>query len=169
MTRTILLERLRDETELAIKNLKLPVVQQQSDNVKPSDRSPSVYLMRLPERKATEKKAPFILHQIVTGKDWQPSGERARSTAVVRSVFCVYHKNDQEGALSLLALMEKLRIHIMEKCVIGEQFQLLLEDGLDFIIYPDNEDTPSYFLGEMISSWVLPRVERKVDFNGSKY
>lgn len=36
-----------------------------------------------------------------------------------------------------------------------------LEAGLETIVYPD--DTAPYFVGEMISTWMLPPVEREVN------
>ena len=103
--------------------------------------------------------------QIITGKDSQPAGERESGTAVVRSIFCVYNEDEQEGSLSLLGLMERLRIALLKSVVIGGQFQLDLKVGLDSLIY--TEDTSPYFAGEMMSTWLLPGVQRDVDlFNG---
>ena len=45
--------------------------------------------------------------------------------------------------------------------VIGGQFTLDLEAGLETLVYPD--DTAPYFVGEMISTWKLPLVEREVN------
>ena len=60
----------------------------------------------------------------------------------------------------LVNLMERLRISLLRKVVIGGQFQLDLEAGLETLIYPD--DTAPYYAGEMISTWKLPSVEREV-------
>ena len=61
----------------------------------------------------------------------------------------------------LLNLMERLRIALLRKGVIGDQFQLDRSAGLECIIYPD--DTAPYFAGEMSTVWRMPAVEREVD------
>ena len=60
----------------------------------------------------------------------------------------------------LLNLMERLRIAILKKVVIGEQFEIDLEAGLECLVYPD--DTAPYFLGEMVSTWKMPTIKREV-------
>jgi len=163
MTRVELIKQLKVFTEAAVKDMILPVRRQEEDKEPPPPRAAEVFLMRLKKSTSAKKAAPYIIHQIITGKDVQPEGERASALAVVRSIFCVYHEDEQEGALSLLGLMERLRIDLLKEIVIADQFQLNLNgDGLEMLIYPD--DTAPYYAGEMISTWHLPGVERKVDF-----
>ena len=87
--------------------------------------------------------------------------EQSFRPAKVRSICCVYNDDEQEGGLMLLNLMERLRIAMLRQVVIGGQFTLDLEAGLETIVYPD--DTAPYFVGEMISTWMLPPVEREVN------
>lgn len=138
----------------------MPVAMQKGDTEQPAPRAAEVYRTRLPDSTSAKKKAPYILHQIITGKDVQPSGEKEQSSATVRTIFCVYSSDEQEGGLMLLNLMERLRIALLEQVVIGKQFQLDLEAGLESLVYP--EDTAPYFAGEMVSTWSLPAIERKV-------
>ncbi|WP_050697997.1 hypothetical protein [Anaeromassilibacillus senegalensis] len=159
MTRTILLECLRDETMEAVHDIIMPVSMQKGD-VDQAYRPADTYLARLPDSSAAKKKVPYILHQIITGKDAQTSGQKVLSTATVRTIFCVYNNDEQEGGLTLLNLMERLRIQLLRKVVIGNQFTLDLEAGLEVLVYP--EDTAPYYAGEMISVWKLPAVEREV-------
>lgn len=136
----------------------------------PPPRPPGVYRMRLPRFRDATRKAPYILHQAITGKDTQAAGMRVpESSAVVRTVFCVYHEDEEEGALALLNLMERLRIGLLEQAVLGKQFKLDLKTGLEALAYPDDAEPRSapYYLGEMISTWTLPGIERKV-FYGEK-
>ena len=112
--------------------------------------------------RAAKKKAPYILHQVITGKDAQSPGNPSISLATVRTVFCVYHKDEQEGGLALLNLMERLRIAMLEEGIVGKQFVLDREAGLESLVYPDN--TAPYYAGEMISVWKLPIIERKVPY-----
>lgn len=161
MTRVILLERLGDFTRETTGDLIMPVKRQEKDTEDPKPRAADVHLMRLPDSKAATKKAPYVLHQIITGKDEQPEGEREKSSATVRSVFCVYSENEQEGGLMLLNLMERFRIGLLKQVVIGGQFELDLQAGLESLIYP--EDTAPYYAGEMVSVWKLPPIKREVE------
>lgn len=158
MTLVNLLEQLKAVTDDAVKDLLLPVRAQKGDTVT-ADRPATVYKMRLPDSTSATKKAPYIIHQIVTSKDTQPSGQLEAGNAVVRSIFCVYCNDEQEGAMHLLNLMERLRIRLLQDVVIGGQFELDLEAGIEVLIYPEN--TAPYFAGEMSTTWKMPSVERK--------
>lgn len=158
MTLVNLLEQLKAVTDDAVKDLLLPVRAQKGDTVT-ADRPATVYKMRLPDSTSATKKAPYIIHQIVTSKDTQPSEQLEAGSAVVRSIFCVYCNDEQEGALHLLNLMERLRIRLLQDVVIGGQFELDLEAGIEVLIYPEN--TAPYFAGEMSTTWKMPSVERK--------
>lgn len=160
MTRVILLDRLKEFTEAATRDILLPVKRQKEDSVQPPDAPAAVHRMRLVKSSEAKKAAPYIIHQIITGMDEQPPGGLPDATTTVRSIFCVYHENEEEGALALLNLMERLRIELLKQVVIGKQFQLDLAAGLESIIYP--EDTAPYYAGEMTSVWKLPAVKREV-------
>lgn len=159
MTRVVLLEQLKEFSKAATADLIMPVSMQKGDTEQ-KFRAADVYLMRLPDSTAAQKKAPYILHQFITGADSQPKGERDISTTKVRTIFCVYNDDEQEGALMLLNLMERVRIGILKKIVIGNQFTLDKEAGLECLAYPD--DTAPYYCGEMVSTWIMPSVEREV-------
>lgn len=160
MNKVMLLEGLRCATLEAIGELLMPAKPQREDVETPRPCPAGVYLMRLPDGASATKKAPYILHQVVTGRDVQPAGKAVSASAVVRTVFCVYHDDGQEGGLMLLNLMERLRIHLLKQGIIGRQFRLDLSSGLEYMIYPD--DTAPYYMGEMSSAWTLPPVEREV-------
>lgn len=159
MTRIELLEQLREFTRESTSELIMPTAPQKTDPT-PQPRAADVFLTRLPDSRTATSKAPYILHQIMTGKDIQPEGQRASASTVVRSIFCIYNDDEQEGGLMLLNLMERFRISLLRKIVIGRQFSLDLGAGLEIMIYPD--DTAPFFVGEIVSSWVLPAVEREV-------
>lgn len=164
MTKVILLEALKKFTEAATCNLLLPV-RPTEEEPSPLPRPPSVYRMRLPQFRDATRKAPYIIHQAITGKDAQKEGIRLpEASAVVRTMFCTYNEDEEEGALSLLNMMERLRIALLEQAVVGKQFRLDLKAGLETLAYPDDTEPRSapYYLGEMISTWRLPGIERKV-------
>ena len=162
MTKLVLLKQLKEFTEERVKDLLLPVAQQKEDEEPPKDRPAEVYRARLPDSRAAKKKDPYILHQVITGKDAQSPGSPSISLVTVRTVFCVYHKDEQEGGLALLNLMERLRIAMLEEGIVGGQFILDREAGLESLVYPDN--AAPYYTGEMISVWKLPIIERKVPY-----
>lgn len=167
MTKVILLEQLQDFTLEATRDLLLPVSQQKEDKEPPADRAAAVYRMRLPDSRSAAKKAPYILHQALINNDIQLPGQKPKATATVRSIFCVYHRDEQEGGLALLNLMERFRIALLEQVVIGKQFKLNLEAGLEGLVYQEN--TAPYYAGEMVSVWDLPIIERKVLYGKEGY
>lgn len=169
MTKEQLLLDLKAFTEEVLKNETLPVREQKEDNgIAPRDRAPEVHLMRLPDVKSYEKRAPYVLHQVVTGHDGvEKRGEGAfrhnQMTAgtVVRSVFCVYDRNMERGTMALLQVMEQFRVSLLERGCVGGQFRLDLDEGISTMVYPFNKnDRPDpYYSGEMVTSWILPPVE----------
>lgn len=167
MTKTKLLEDLKIFTLEVTKDIILPVAQQKEDKAPPLPRAPDVYSMRLPDSSAAKKKAPYIIHQILNGKDLQEPGTFLIGDVVVRSIFAVYHRDEQEGGLALLELMERVRIAFLVQQVIGKQFKLNLQAGLETMVYPDG--SAPYFGGEMISVWRMPPIERKVLYGKEGY
>lgn len=159
MNRAIFLEKLKRFTLDATRDLLLPVRVQSAEET-PSERPAEVHLMRLPDSEAAKKKAPYIIHQIITGKDVQKPGEQAACTTEIRSIFCVYCPDEEEGGMLLLNLMERLRIALLRQAVLDQRYQLDLEAGLEIILYPD--DSAPYYAGEMASRWRLPGMEREV-------
>ncbi len=156
-----LLEVLKECTEEALKDLLLPV-RVQAAGEEASERKPDVFLMRLPDSKTPTKKAPYVLHQLVTQSNKQSAGEKFPDCkAAVRTVVCIYSDDEEEGSLMLLNVMERLRIRLMRDPILGKQFELDLQNGsLEYLIYPDN--TAPYYMGEMATNWVLPPVKREV-------
>ncbi len=153
MTAVILLEKLKAFTENATKDLIMPTKMQKGDTEQ-GYRAAEVHMMRLPDSSAATKKAPYIIHQIITGKD------TTDSTVVVRSIFCVYNDNEEEGGLMLLNLIERVRLSLLKSGTVGNQFTLDVNAGLERLIYPD--DTAPFYAGEMISTWKMPTVKREV-------
>ena len=160
MTKVELLRQLKLFTEDAVGELLLPVRMQKDDAEQPAPRPATVYLMRLPDSTAAAKKAPYIIHQAITGSDTQTEGQRIQCVTAVRSIFCVYSDDEQAGGMLLLDLMECVRIALLRQVVIGCQFELDLQNSFEQLIYPD--DTAPYYAGEMMSNWKMPAVEREV-------
>ncbi len=155
-----LLNALKEYTKEAEKDLLLPV-RIQKKGEEQTFRPPDVYLMRLPDSQNAAKKAPYILHQFVTSRDQQERGEDLESSALIRSIFCAYCDDEQEGSLHLLNMMSRFRIPLLKDPWINKgQFELNLQEGMESLIYPD--DTAPYFFGEMMTNWRMPPVKREV-------
>ena len=151
MTRLNLLDALTSFTNEVMREILLPVRRQKGDEEEPAERPPLVYRQRLPDVKSATSKAPYILHQIVTGEDEQKPGEPTDSSVEVRSLFCVYGEDDQEGALRLLTTVEHFRQELLMHGVIAKQFALDLSQKLSTLYYTDN--TAPYFCAELVSVW----------------
>ncbi len=160
MTLNKLLDDLQAFTVDAVHDIILPVALQEQDTEQ-KYRAAEVYKMRLPDSSSAKKKTPYIIHQIVTSQIVQEPGKRFRTRRTdVRSVFAVYSRDEQEGALYLMNLMDRLQIALEKQVVIGQQFQLDLEADNALMIYPDN--LAPYFVGEMSTTWISRAVRREV-------
>ena len=162
MTRSKLLNDLKLFIQDAVKDFRLPTVLQKGDT-EVETRPPEVHKMRLPNSRDAKKVAPYILLQLVNGTDKQPHGKPSDSSAVIRIIYCVYCANEEEGAAHLLNVMDAVRIRLLKRVVVGNQFELDTDAGLDTVIY--NEDTAPYYAGEMICTFKLPTIEREVSYD----
>ncbi len=161
MTHNKLLDDLQAFTVDAVHDMILPVALQEQDTEQ-KYRAAEVYKMRLPDSSSAKKKTPYIIHQVVTSKTVQEPGSRFPTMrTAIRSVFAVYSRDEQEGALYLLNLMDRLQIALEKQVVIGQQFQLDMDAGIDTMVYPDN--LAPYFVGEMSTTWISRAVRREVN------
>lgn len=169
MTKQNFLDALCDFSREALKGLLLPVQMQEDDETQPPPRAPEIHSMGLADFTAAKKKAPYVFHQVITAKDWWKHTPRPcmYSQATVRSVAAVYHENSQEGPLALLGLFERLCIALLKQRVLGRQFKLDFEAGIEYLIYPDN--IYPFYAGEMVSTWALPPVESEVTYGKQGY
>lgn len=158
MSKVILLNELKTFTLAVTRDLVFPVAQQKEDPEPPPPKAVDVFRTRLPDSNSAKKKVPYILHQFINSKDMRPPGQRIDRTAVIRSIFCVYNPDEEEGGLSLLTLMDRMTFSLLERPIVGAQFELDLEAGIEMLAYPD--PTAPYFSGEMITVWKLPPVNR---------
>jgi hypothetical protein len=159
LIKTQLLYALGEFTTQAVSGIRLPARRQKEDQSEPEPRAAGVYLTHLPDGKTATQKAPYILHQILNGKDRQTSGQAMDSTATVRSILCVYDRDEQRGGLNLLNLMEQLRVELLRQRVLERRYVLDLEDGVETLVYP--QDMAPYFAGEMITTWKMPPIQRE--------
>lgn len=171
MNCVVLLEQLKAFTEEVMKDMLLPVAMQKGDTEQ-EERAPAVYLMRLPDSKSAQKKAPYIIHRIIPLSTEQQPGSEERTVVSVRSIFCCYNPDEQEGELALLNMMERFRVELLKKRKIGGigsdgkmryQFALDLSPGHNLESLPYDEWSGQYYAGEMITYWKLPTVQQTED------
>lgn len=164
MTKVELLNALKERMEVDTGNMLFPVRPQKAGEDAVLKHA-EVYCQRLPDTTQPTKKAPYIINSVVNSKHAQSPGEdAATSVTVVRTTFCVYCDDEQEGSLMLLNLMECIRISLLKNPILRKQFLCLLDDtdggGIEDLVYPDN--LHPYYIGEMITVWDMPRVKREV-------
>lgn len=149
----------------------LPVAMQQGDTEQ-AYRAPEVYLMRLPDSRSAKKKAPYIIHRVIPLETEQQPGSEERTVVSVRSIFCCYNPDEQEGDLALLNMMERFRVELLKVRKVGGtgtdgkhryQFALDLSPGHKLESVPYDGETKPYYAGEMITYWKLPTVQQTED------
>jgi len=164
MTVMKLLDDLKTAVEEEIKDLVLPLSIQKEDGGVQRYRAPEVHKMRLPtSREASrdaKKYAPYVLIQAVTAEDAQAPGQSPTASVGVRMVCVTYNRDDEGlGALSLWELMERIRIGLLKRGVIGGQFVLDPQKGIQALFYDD--DLAPYFAGELTMVFGRPNVKRE--------
>lgn len=159
MTKVDLLDCLCKVVREDTKDLILPTALQKGD-VEQNYRAADIYKMRLQDSSDPYKKVPYILVRVFSGTDQQNEGRRPESTAVIRMTFTTYNNRDEGvGELMLLNLMERVRIGLEKRVIIGDLYELNLKEGITFDIY-DGIKAP-YFAGEMVTVWNLPAIQRE--------
>lgn len=159
LTKYFLLEELKQFIGKLTEDRKMPVNVQKGD-ASIEERPPEIHKMRLPNSRAAHKYAPYIILQYITGVTRQLPGSRTESIAKVRILFCVFNEDEEEGALDLLNLMERVSEGLLKEPFFGTFFYLDREATLEDLIYPD--DTRPFYAGEMMATFVIPETERDV-------
>ncbi|GHV06346.1 hypothetical protein FACS1894217_04850 [Clostridia bacterium] len=165
MTVTNLIDALKVTVETALDDLILEKRgSQTSRNAREPDSTCGVnaYKLRAPTEEAETEEVPYIIIQPLNGNDTQEAGQYPQADAKIRFVIATYSADNSTGALSVLTIIDRLRLAFERRGVIAEQYQLM--PPLEWVIYP--EDTAPYFLGEISTVWTIPAVQQEVNFNG---
>lgn len=158
MTPITLLEELEKFIKEKTKDIILQVkVNSKNGSDEPKERAANIHKMKLPSKDAETKQIPYILLQFLTGKDTQEEGRYSESECQIRIVVATYSEDGSEGALDVLNILTRIRNSLLKEGIIAKQF--LIKKPLEYIVYP--EDTAPYYLGEMITIWSIPSVERE--------
>lgn len=159
MTPVILMERLADFVQDVTKDIKLQVRVRNQNPEEEKERAANVYKMGLPKKDDQTQKIPYILLQFLTGKDDKQAGEPEESDCKIRIVVATYSEDGGVGPYDVLNIILRIRSELEKVGIIGKQFAL--QKPLEYIVYPDN--TPPYYLGEMITNWSIPTIKREVE------
>lgn len=157
MTPVFLLDELKKFISSKTSDIILPVRTRTGSNEE-KERAAAVYTMGLPEADDVQQKVPYILLKFLIGTDDKKADEPEKDSCKVRIIFAVYSEDGQEGPLALLNLILRVRSELKKAGTIGGQFTLQLP--LEYITYQDT--TPPYYMGEMITNWTLPTIQRDV-------
>lgn len=141
-----------------LKDLLMPT-RAQKDNPA-TERNIAIYNQNLPDMESSTKKAPYMLNSVLNGNFGRFPGQEVENEITIRTVFCIYGEDAEKGGMMLLDTIERLRIAYQRDPILADQFEVDYEKGIQTLCYPDN--TAPYFMGEMITVWQMPPVEREV-------
>lgn len=152
-----LLDCLKEFIEEDLKDCTLPVKQDGWED-QPNERPIEVHEMTMPEPDEDHERIPYILLQLLNGKDERGNDGQMHSIVNVRIVITIYDRDMREGRMNLLYIVQRLRRDLQHKGVIGNCFTLKMP--LEYLIYPDEIEW--YHLAEMATQWEIPAEERQV-------
>ena len=156
MTPVFLLENLQRFIKEKTADIILPVRTRTGSNEQ-KERAAEVYKMGLPEKDDAQQQVPYILLKFLTGRDDKAAGEPEESSCKVRIIFAVYSEDGQDGPLALLNLILRVRSELKKAGTVGGgQFELQLP--LEYIVYQDT--TAPYYMGEIMTNWSIPTIQR---------
>lgn len=155
MTPIFLLESVADFIEEKTADILLNV--RTRHDAESKKRKAEVFRMNLPDASDRTSRVPYILVQLINGKDEHQPGQIEESIHTIRIVCVTYSEDAQAGSYDVLNLILRLRHELETAGVVNGEY--CLEYPVEYIIYPDN--TPPYFIGEMVTNWSIPAIERK--------
>lgn len=150
-----LLDCLKKFIEEDLKEYRLPV-KQDGWTGQPERRVPDIHEMAVPEPSEEHERIPYILLQVLNGRDERGSDGQMKSIVNVRIIITIYDDDMQGGKMQVLQIVQRLRRDLIRAGVIGGCFAL--QWPLEYLIYPD--ETEWYHLGEMATQWSIPTEER---------
>lgn len=151
MTLENLLDDLKAFLQEDLKEIRLPVNPKSNEDTAP--RAFTVYKMGLPEPEDWEGRIPYIILQMLNGTD-----SEKENTVKVRILITLFNRDREEGRMTLLHVVQKLRLDLQRKGVIGRRF--VLQQPFEYLFYTD--DTGPYHLAEIMTVFSVPPIERDV-------
>ena len=157
MTPIVLLDNLAEFVKAKTADIILQVRVQPGEEGK--ERAAEVHRMRLPKKEDSTQRIPYILLQIITGKDGKNEHNQPESTCQIRIVVATYAEDQGVGSYDVLNVIMRLRTELERNRILAEQFTL--QDPLEYLIYPD--DYTPYYFGEMMTNWSIPEIKQEVE------
>ena len=157
MTPVVLLDDLQKFIEENTKDILLEV-KVRTGPATEKQRAAKVYKMGLPEKDDTTQQIPYVLLKVLTGADKREERQQKSSEVRVRMIVATYSQDGEQGPLALLNVILRIRERLQKQHIIGGRF--CLEYPFEYIIYQDT--TPPYYLGEIMTIWSIPSIEREV-------
>lgn len=146
-----LLEALKIYFEEITKNMCL-IARVPENGTEAGERPPKVFVGNLPDKESEKKTAPYILLKLLTKKT-----DEEESVCKVRVICVTFSENKQENYIQCLNLLTKLESNLLKDVVIANRYSC--QKPIETIVYDDLE---VYQIGEIMTTWELPRVKRDV-------
>lgn len=157
MTPIILLDDLQKFIEENTADILLEV-RTRTGSAERKERAAKVYKLGLPEKDDAMQQVPYILLKILNGADGKIEGQPKSGEVRVRMVIAAYSQDGERGQMALLNLILRIRERLQKQHIIGGRF--CLKYPFEYLIYQDT--TAPYYLGEVMTLWSIPTVEREV-------
>lgn len=151
-----LMETVRNFIEDDLKEIRLKVKQAEW-NDQPLERAVKVFAYMTPNPSDNTEAVPYILLQFVKGADDEDKETSIQeSTATIRGYIALYDWEAKEGQMAILNVIEKLRLDLLSRGVIGGKYELL--KPFEYRFYDDM--TMPYHEAEFIMNWRIQPVKR---------
>lgn len=152
-----LMDCLKQFTEDTLKDMVLPV-KQENWTEQPLVRKIDVYKYMPPTHSDRKELVPYIMFQPLAGADEEDSQTHQRkSTLTVRGYIATFNYDGQQGQLSLVNIIERMRQALLTTGMIGDKYELELP--FEYRIYDDN--VSPYHEAEFVTSWSIPVIQRR--------
>lgn len=151
-----LMETVRNFIEDDLKEIRLKVKQAEW-NDQPLERAVKVFAYMTPNPSDNKEIVPYILLQMIKGEDGEDAETSVlESTATIRGYVALFDWEAEEGQRALLNIIEKLRLDLLSRGVIGGKYELL--KPFEYRFYDDM--TMPYHEAEFIMNWRIQPVKR---------
>lgn len=152
-----LMETLKGFVQDDLKEMRLKVKQEEWASKVPLERPVQVYTYMTPVPTDNTELVPYILLRPVKGSDTSDEDSGLpESTVTIMGYIAVYDRNPQEGQMAVLNIIEKLRLDLLSRRVIGGEYEL--QEPFEYKFYDDI--ILPYHEAEFTTIWRMQPVKR---------
>ena len=152
MTSLDLLQSLKNYCEEITEDMRL-VARVPENGTEAGERPPKVFIGNLPDKEAEKKAAPYILLKLLTNKT-----DEEERVCRVRIICVTFSEDKQENYIQCLNVLTRIETKLLEDVVISNRYSC--QKPIETVVYDD--DLEIYQVGEMMTIWEMPKVERNV-------